>query len=96
MRSEGSASINVDFKSRAVTYLPKPTGAFTMARRPGIYAELGKWYSDYKQNEPEWLEWLEANARHYQSIEDAWAAFAAQRRQNSSFINVETAFRRNK
>ena len=96
MRSEGSRSTNVDSKFRAGAYLPKPTGAFTMAKRPRIYAELGKWYNDYKQNEPEWREWLEANARHYQSIEEAWAAFAAQRRQNSAFINVETAFRRNK
>ena len=66
-----------------------------MARRPKTYAEFVQLYQEYRQNEQEWLDWLEANARDYQSVEDAWYAFAAQWQDNSSFINVETAFRRN-
>ena len=66
-----------------------------MARRPTTYAEFVQLYQEYRQNEQEWLEWLEANARDFQSVEDAWHAFAAQGQDNNSFINVETAFRRN-
>ena len=67
-----------------------------MVRQPSSFSERVQWYIEYKQNEQEWLEWLEINAHHYQSLEKAWSAFAAQLQDNSSFINVETAFRRNK
>jgi hypothetical protein len=81
----------------APNLLPKPIiGLLIMARQPSSFAERVQWYTEYKQNEQEWLNWLETNARHYKSLEDAWGVFAAQLQDNSSFINVETAFRRNK
>ena len=66
-----------------------------MARR-STYAERVQWYTEYKQNEQEWREWLETNAHRYKSLEMAWGAFMAQPHINTSFLNVETAFRRNK
>jgi hypothetical protein len=46
-----------------------------------------QWYTEYKQNEQKWLEWLETNAHHYQSLEMAWGVFLPQLQENTSFLN---------
>ena len=65
-----------------------------MTRRSGTRSAFFQFYKTYKQNEQEWLVWLEANATHYKSAEDAWIAFVEERQVNPSFLNVETDFRR--
>jgi hypothetical protein len=58
-----------------------------MARRLRTFAERVQWYTEYKQNEQKWLEWLETNAHHYQSLEMAWGVFLPQLQENTSFLN---------
>jgi len=58
------------------------------------FEEIKRWQQAQKQLQQEWLTWHRAKAAHYQAAEDARSASQAQTPGRTSFLNVETAFRR--